>query len=97
MIDLTTSIIPYEGTGIFKLDSSYDEVKILLQEHSVSYTEEIWKKTATFVLGLFLSFVKKEVLKNIRLSNYFLRRIDFSRLAFARILRELFQMGFTLA
>lgn len=48
MIDLTTPIIPYVGTGIFKLDSSYDKVKILLQEHNVSYTEEIWKKTGDF-------------------------------------------------
>ena len=30
MIDLTTPIIPYVGTGIFKLDASYDEVKALL-------------------------------------------------------------------
>ena len=41
MIDLTTPIIPYKGTGIFKLDSSYDEVKALLQENNISYTEKI--------------------------------------------------------
>lgn len=41
MIDLTTPIIPYEGTGIFKLDASYDEVKSLLQEYSILYSEEI--------------------------------------------------------
>ena len=45
MIDLTTPIIPYEGTGIFKLDSSYDEVKSLLAEHNISYKEEIWEAT----------------------------------------------------
>ena len=48
MIDLTTPIIPYVGTGIFKLDSSYDEVKSLLQEQKISYEEEIWKKTGEF-------------------------------------------------
>lgn len=41
MIDLTTPIIPYVGTGIFKLNSSYDEVKSLLAEQNISYTEEI--------------------------------------------------------
>ena len=45
MIDLTTPIIPYEGTGIFKLDSSYDEIKSLLSEHNISYKEEIWEAT----------------------------------------------------
>ena len=48
MIDLTTPIIPYEGTGIFKLDDSYDEVKALLQENNISYAEEIWKKTGDY-------------------------------------------------
>ena len=43
MIDLTTPIIPYEGTGIFKLDSSYDEVKALLKENNILYEEEIWE------------------------------------------------------
>ena len=41
MIDLTTLIIPYVGTGIFKLDASYDEVKTLFAEQNISYTEEI--------------------------------------------------------
>lgn len=40
MIDLTTSIIPYVGTGIFKLNSSLDEVKELLKEHDIIYDEE---------------------------------------------------------
>ena len=48
MIDLTTPIIPYVGTGIFKLDSSYEEVKAFLQENNISYEEEIWKKTGDF-------------------------------------------------
>ncbi len=41
MIDLTTPIIPYVGTGIFKLNSSYDEVKNFLQENNISYKEEV--------------------------------------------------------
>ena len=41
MIDLSTPIIPYEGTGIFKLNASYDEVKTLLAEQNISYTEEV--------------------------------------------------------
>lgn len=41
MIDLATQIIPYVGTGIFKLDSSLDGVKILLKEHDILYDEEI--------------------------------------------------------
>ncbi len=45
MIDLTTPIIPYVGTGIFKLDSSYNEIKSLLAEHNISYKEEIWEAT----------------------------------------------------
>jgi len=45
MIDLTTPIIPYEGTGIFKLDASYDAVKALLQERNISYKEEILEAT----------------------------------------------------
>lgn len=41
MIDLTTPIIPYVGTGIFKLDASYNEVKALLQEQDIPYTEKV--------------------------------------------------------
>ncbi|MBR1646621.1 MAG: hypothetical protein IJ685_07570 [Selenomonadaceae bacterium] len=41
MIDLATSIMPYVGTGIFKLDSSPDEIKTLLKEYGVLYNEEI--------------------------------------------------------
>ena len=41
MIDFTTPITPYEGTGIFKLDSSYDDVKTLLEENNISYEEEV--------------------------------------------------------
>ncbi|MBQ3441807.1 MAG: hypothetical protein IJG33_01040 [Selenomonadaceae bacterium] len=45
MIDLTTPIIPYVGTGIFKLDASYDEIKAQLEAENISYKEEIWEAT----------------------------------------------------
>lgn len=45
MIDFTTPIIPYEGTGIFKLNSSYDEIESLIAEHNISYEEKILKAT----------------------------------------------------
>lgn len=45
MINLTTPIIPYQGTGIFKLDSTYDEVKELLKKYDVPYEEEITTAT----------------------------------------------------
>ena len=32
MLDLTTPIISYKGTGIFKLDSNYNEVKKMLSK-----------------------------------------------------------------
>ena len=60
MIDLTTPIIPYEGTGIFKLDASYDAIKALLQEHNISYTEEIWNKTGDFCPWTVLVICKDE-------------------------------------
>lgn len=41
MIDLTTPIIPYEGTGIFKLNASYDEVIQLLKENNTPYEVEV--------------------------------------------------------
>ena len=41
MIDLTTPIIPYEGTGIFKLNSSYNEIINLLKENDISYEIEV--------------------------------------------------------
>ena len=43
MIDLTTPIIPYQGTGIFKLNSTYEEVKEILKKYNVPYEEEISK------------------------------------------------------
>lgn len=45
MIDLTTPIIPYVGTGIFKLDASYDEIKAQLEAENISYKEEILEAT----------------------------------------------------
>ena len=46
MIDLTTSIVPYKGTGIFQLYSKYDEVKNLLEVNHIPYEEDIWNRTA---------------------------------------------------
>lgn len=43
MLDLTTPIIPYVGTGIFKLDSNYHEVKEMLSEKKIPYDEEVDK------------------------------------------------------
>ena len=45
MVDLTTPIVPYKGTGIFQLYSKYDEVKNLLEVNHIPYEEEIWNKT----------------------------------------------------
>ena len=45
MIDLSTPIIPYVGTGVFKLDSYYDEIKSLLSEGNISYEEKILEAT----------------------------------------------------
>lgn len=56
MIDLTTPIMPYEGTGIFKLDASYDEIKSLLAKQNISYKEEISEATDVgppwYVIGI---------------------------------------------
>ncbi|MBR1728109.1 MAG: hypothetical protein IJ728_01080 [Selenomonadaceae bacterium] len=43
MIDLTTPIIPYNGTGIFKLNESYDKIKNYLKKQNIPYDEEISK------------------------------------------------------
>ena len=59
MIDLTTPIIPYECTGIFKLNSYYDEVKAFLKENNISYEEEIWKKTGNFCSWTVIVICKK--------------------------------------
>lgn len=45
MLDLTTPIISYKGTGIFNLDASYDEIKALLAAQGISYTEKILPPT----------------------------------------------------
>lgn len=56
MIDLTTPIIPYEGTGIFKLDASYEEIKSRLAECNIPYKEEILEATDVdppwYVIGI---------------------------------------------
>jgi len=43
MLDLTTPIIPYEGTGIFKLNAHYNDFKKLLEVEKISYNEEVRK------------------------------------------------------
>ena len=67
MIDLTTPIIPYEGTGIFKLDASYDEVKALLQELNISYKEEILEATDIdppwYIIGISKDGEKNDVIR----------------------------------
>ena len=45
MIDLTTPIIPYKGTGIFDLYGSYKDIKDKMQSQKIKYTEEVWKET----------------------------------------------------
>lgn len=45
MIDLTTPIIPYVGTGIFKLDSDYNKIKAILQDQNIQYEEEVSEAT----------------------------------------------------
>lgn len=39
MVDLTTSILPYKGTGIFELDATHDEIKSRLESHQIQYDE----------------------------------------------------------
>ena len=41
MIDLTTQIIPYKGTGNFIFDYSYDIIKKYLESMRIPYNEEI--------------------------------------------------------
>ena len=43
MIDLTTPIVPYKGTGIFELDANYVNVKTLLDDRHIPYDEEVSK------------------------------------------------------
>ena len=47
MIDLKTPIIPYEGTGIFKLDKTYNEIKSLLENLAISYNVDTLKSNET--------------------------------------------------
>ena len=43
MLDLTTPLIPYKGTGIFELNANYDDVIAQLQAADIGYTKEVWK------------------------------------------------------
>ena len=40
MIDLSTPIVPYVGTGIFKLYSSLSEIETILKQNEISYEKE---------------------------------------------------------
>ena len=41
MLDLTTPIIPYKGTGIFELYADYNDVVARMQVNNISYDEEV--------------------------------------------------------
>ena len=41
MIDLTTPIVPYEGTGIFKLNETYADVCTKLKTFKILYKEKV--------------------------------------------------------
>lgn len=45
MIDLTTPIVPYKGTGIFELRADYSNTISILQALNVEYDEEILEAT----------------------------------------------------
>ena len=60
MIDLTTPIIPYKGTGIFQLNANYDEVKKLLKVNNIVYEEEIWNKNDPDHLWNVIVITKKD-------------------------------------
>ena len=67
MIDLTTPIIPYKGTGIFNLNSTYDTVKNLLKEYKIKHREKILNENleepAWTVIDVYASGYPYEVLQ----------------------------------
>ena len=78
MIDLTTQIIPYEGTGIFKFSESYETIKSKLNELKIPYSEEIWDGTGyeiqwtviTVEESVRLFFAKNKLFKIILQNNF---------------------------
>ena len=66
MIDLTTPIIPYKGTGIFKLDASRDDIKAQLESENISYTEKISQPNDVdppwYIIGISKADEKDEVI-----------------------------------
>ena len=79
MLDLTTPIVPYKGTGIFELDASHDEVKSLLKAHNISYVEEVWKVNDTDPPWIIINnigddielfFAKDKLFKIVLLNNF---------------------------
>ena len=59
MIDLTTPIIPYKGTGIFALNENYATVKNKLIENKIKYREKILPPDGESVLELTIIDVLK--------------------------------------
>ncbi len=45
MIDLTTPIVPFKGTGIFELYADYRDVVARMQANCIDYKEEVWEHT----------------------------------------------------
>lgn len=43
MIEFTTPILPYKGTGIFKLNAPYNEIKTLVTSSKVRYSETVFQ------------------------------------------------------
>ena len=41
MLDLTTPIIPYKGTGIFELNADYSDIVARMQAADIDYDEEV--------------------------------------------------------
>ena len=78
MIDLTTPIIPYEGTGIFRFSESYETIKNKLNELKIPYSEEILDGTGyeiqwtviTVEESVRLFFAKNKLFKIILQNNF---------------------------
>ncbi len=79
MIDLTTPIVPYVGTGIFKLYADYSETIAQLQAMHIEYDEEVWKVNDTDPPWIIINnigddielfFAKDKLFKIVLLNNF---------------------------
>ena len=80
MLDLTTPIIPYKGTGIFELYADYNDVVARMQVNNIEYTKEIREHTDTIdppwtilTVGdddIELFFAKSRLWKIVLLNNF---------------------------